>query len=318
MSQPPTDPCEIPPPEQATGKRVNKLAVASFAIAAFIPLLYLFAYYNPRYYIDDIMISLDGNLAALPVWLILPVLGFVLGVKAKEQCVHRPSLTGRWWATMGIYLSIATGIALVYTTTMNASSWPHYSGFYCAQNIRQLSYAAQLYAQDHQGTLPRQWSDLDPYILSRYTLTCPRYFGKESTGYGYNQAVTGKKIASIKEADSLLLFADSNNTDGMIRSRADIDDQRHETGPGHGLYWHVGPWPRVFVVSYVDGHATILKLGAQVRLNPNLSFPRHIGRFRNQQFWVWYRYASPPSLPTPVFRVPALAAVWIEGEEILS
>lgn len=72
MSQPSTDPSEVSLPRKKA-RRVSKLAVASFVIAAFIPLLYLFAYYNPWYYVDEIMIlPLNGNMATLPVWLILP------------------------------------------------------------------------------------------------------------------------------------------------------------------------------------------------------------------------------------------------------
>lgn len=197
-----------------------------------------------------------------------PVLGVLLGVKAKGQCIHQPSLAGRGWATAGIYLSIIVGITLVVLNDTYAQVWRHYSSRPCATNIRQLSNASQIYAQDHQGRLPGTWSDLDPILESRFAYPCPLYWGKDTTGYGFNQAVAGRKLSSIQDSDSVILFADSNSTDGMIRSRADIDEKRHETGPGHGLYWHIGPWPRVFVVTYVDGRTAVLKPGAQVRLNP--------------------------------------------------
>lgn len=252
--------------------RISRLAIASFTMAAVITILFLIVYFNPwgiGYYIDEI-VPLNTNLAMLLVWLILPILGFVLGVKARRQCRYR-SLAGGGWASAGIILSTVTGISLWLAVDSYSQVRVHYPYITCMSNLRQMATVAVMYAQDHHGTLPSQLSDLDPLMIPPNSAhVCPLFYGKESRGYGYNQALAGRNYSIVAQDISVVLMADSNNSDGLIRSRADIDDDRHIQGEPSSFYWHIGPMPKrkVFVACFLDGHVELKKEGASVRLKP--------------------------------------------------
>ncbi len=107
---------------------------------------------------------------------------------------------------------------------------PVYPTTSCMINQRVLAQACEIYAQDHQGRLPRQWSDIDTYLAGETDFqVCPlsRHAFHGKLGYGMNSNITGHALESIQEPASVLLTADSVRPRGLIASPADIDLRRH-------------------------------------------------------------------------------------------
>jgi len=108
----------------------------------------------------------------------------------------------------------------------------------CASNQKQIALAIQMYAQEHDGTMPQTvnfWSDIG---TSGKILKCPSDNTKVINSYGQNSSINGLKIKKIDDPIETILTADASPDDGNILSIENGD-------PRHGGY---------IIVSYLDGH----------------------------------------------------------------
>ena len=82
----------------------------------------------------------------------------------------------------------------------------------CLSNLKQLTLAALMFAQDHDQTLPsaEKWTDeIMPYIKNEALLRCPAAPELEC-GYALNRDLAGKKLNALPNPAEAILFFDSN------------------------------------------------------------------------------------------------------------
>ena len=118
----------------------------------------------------------------------------------------------------------------------------------CASNLKRLTLAILMYAQDHQETLPpaETWGDaILPYLYNNeWYFVCPSA-PDLVCGYAYNATYSEKKLGEIPHPEESLLLWDSDpgewnhHQDGSDLSPAD----RHQGQINAG---------------YVDGHTIVL------------------------------------------------------------
>lgn len=113
----------------------------------------------------------------------------------------------------------------------------------CTSNQRQIITAVQMYMQDHDGMLPQDWTGLREDIEGTEALRCPAAARDEHTDiytYGLNRHVLGKPLKMFEQdAETLLVVADSNRTDGLLTPPHDIA-ARHTN--------------HRYVAAFLDGH----------------------------------------------------------------
>jgi prepilin-type processing-associated H-X9-DG protein len=116
----------------------------------------------------------------------------------------------------------------------------------CTSSLMELAVAANLYADDHGGTLPRAdtWvKDLRQYFKDAEALRCPKA-PDLPVAYAMNRALSGRRLADIKNPASTPLFFESDlggpNPAGGV---GDIAPPRH--GRGNNF-------------AFADGHVALI------------------------------------------------------------
>jgi len=114
----------------------------------------------------------------------------------------------------------------------------------CSSNQRQIAMSIQMYAQDHEESLPGTasiWSDIkvDPGVL-----ICPTAGKSLVNGYVYNGTYAGKSIGGFNNPAAILISADGqtvtpNSGTNIATYGADIATTRHSGK---------------FIAAYLDGH----------------------------------------------------------------
>ncbi len=110
----------------------------------------------------------------------------------------------------------------------------------CTSNQKQIAALVQMYAQDHEESLPSSaniWSviNADPGVL-----ICPTAGKSQTIGYGYNASISQASVGTFDDPTSVVLTADAVNTYG--------DNQIY--GPDSISMRHSG----AAIYSYADGH----------------------------------------------------------------
>ncbi len=121
----------------------------------------------------------------------------------------------------------------------------------CTSNQRQIAALSQMYAQDHEETLPSTssfWSDIKP---DPGVLICPTLGKTPPNGYNFNGYFSGASIGAVKDPTVAMLTFDGKNVNNFTTDKTDID------------YRHSGST----ISSYLDGHVSAVK--SPVVLNPN-------------------------------------------------
>ncbi len=158
------------------------------------------------------------------------IVGMVLGIVARVQ-IRRSAgrLQGRGLALAGIILSVVMlGVGLVAAAVilpMLAKMHQQQQPFMgqadrtsdCGKNVRQVSLAIRLYADEHDGKCPPgvSWcDDITGHLNRPDILKCPRR-GSDKNGFGLNARVAGRTLSSIPP-DTVLLYETSEgwNTSG--------------------------------------------------------------------------------------------------------
>ncbi len=110
----------------------------------------------------------------------------------------------------------------------------------CTSNQRQIAALLQMYAQDHEETLPLTgtvWSDIksDPGVL-----VCPSLGKNTPNGYGYSKRVSGISVGQINDPTKSIL-----TTDGSTSMVNNILNKQSDSDARHSGY---------VICSYADGH----------------------------------------------------------------
>ncbi len=148
----------------------------------------------------------------------------------------------------------------------------------CMANLKQMGLAAQMYAQDYNGKLPRgvNWMDAtSTYVKDRENVyRCPGA-PRSGAGHGYafDSRLSGKVVTKRQAPERTMLLYDSSN---LSRNASDpgtslpLDPPRHVGGNN---------------VGYTDGHVRWLRAspaprpreeGSQEGRNRGTRFPRPV------------------------------------------
>jgi prepilin-type N-terminal cleavage/methylation domain-containing protein/prepilin-type processing-associated H-X9-DG protein len=117
----------------------------------------------------------------------------------------------------------------------------------CSSNQRQIAASVQMYAQDHEETLPDATSFWTVLALDPGVMVCPTKGKNTVNGYGFIQNLSGVSVGATTDPTTEMLTCDANfstttaNLTNTVASSANIDNARHS-----GKY----------VASYLDGHVS--------------------------------------------------------------
>jgi hypothetical protein len=106
----------------------------------------------------------------------------------------------------------------------------------CRTRMRELATAFQVYALNHDGTLPKAdtWqTDLAPFVKDPTTaFKCPGDAAAKSSTYAMNRDLSGMKLADIANGgDVVLLFESSKDGTNQSGAAADVaKPARHDSG----------------------------------------------------------------------------------------
>ncbi len=134
----------------------------------------------------------------------------------------------------------------------------------CTSNQRQIAATVQMYAQDHEESLPGEtvWSDLK---IDPGALVCPTFGKANPNGYVYSAQVAGKSIGTIADPTTALLTADGFHA-ATDTTMANVAYSYSDYDPRH-----TGKW----IGSFVDGHCeqtTVRSIAGDLFTDPsNLS-----------------------------------------------
>jgi hypothetical protein len=149
----------------------------------------------------------------------------------------------------GLFILLLAGVAM-----MGAMLFPVFSQArerarqaVCLSNLKQMSLAMQMYAQDYDDRLPRRvdWMDaLGPYIKAEPVFHCPsvQAEGQTSYGYAFNSALAGQKRSKLPRLARTPALYDSSDL-----SRNASDPVTSLPNPPR----HLGN-----IIGYADGHVS--------------------------------------------------------------
>lgn len=114
----------------------------------------------------------------------------------------------------------------------------------CYENIKNISTAISIYAQDskNSGTLPPADTNWTSLVKDTKYLTCPATgLASGAITYGYNGNIGGKSIMSSFSGDfeSIPMISECNNTTHLIMKDADVIKNRHMDDKGVAGYFVV-------------------------------------------------------------------------------
>ena len=164
---------------------------------------------------------------------------------------------------------------MFWVTVLSMCAWSCVPGFYvfraanesakgaaCRSNLKQISQATLLYAEDHDGRLPPadRWGSAVPRQSSAI-LSCPTH-GWELPGYAMSWDMSSRLVRSIPDPTSAPLVFDSDLTGpNAAGSLADLPSP-----PRHGGTWTFDEDPPHNNVAYADGH--VAHVGRDGRRSP--------------------------------------------------
>ena len=234
--------------------RISPLAVAALCASLLSPIA---ENYLP---FDQLPLkSWDGNIPSFLYNLLFPLPGFILGICALISIRRNMStITGEKFAIFGILISIL----VITPNIMSIQTDLPYSDpstAHCMSKQRQLLYAIEIYAQDHDYRMPTSFNDLGGEIQQYH---CPELTNSTLRGIGYNGLLRNIKLSNILAPEATLTTADSREQSGIITDTRQIDTTRHS----HHIKGYFWRYPRGYIVSYLDGHVEIKKSSDKVTL----------------------------------------------------
>jgi prepilin-type N-terminal cleavage/methylation domain-containing protein/prepilin-type processing-associated H-X9-DG protein len=112
----------------------------------------------------------------------------------------------------------------------------------CTSNQRQIAASVQMYAQDHEETLPDTASVWSAIKVDPGVLVCPTLGKGTPNGYGYTALNANKAIGNFNDPTSEILTVDATLSAGNLFAKPGDIDYRHSNA---------------FIVSYLDGHVAV-------------------------------------------------------------
>ena len=200
------------------------------------------SYSVPKTSAGAVVSLIFGIIGCIPIFALVSL---IVGIVALNSISHSEGrLGGKGMAIAGIILSsvmlLSTCIGAVIMIPMLAQNKEKARQSTCYSNQRQITAAIQMYAQDHEETLPSIstiWQDIN---VDAGVLVCPSAGKAIPNGYGYNAKTGGIAVGDVNDPMSLILTADGGNSRNLLTGKDDIQPRHSER----------------FIASYCDGHVS--------------------------------------------------------------
>lgn len=228
---PPPDACPHCAPEEQRSQKFNRFVLCSVLLLPVGPMLWIHTYSS----------VVPLSVASLSIGLA------IYGMSDVRR--HPQRSYGGGCAVFPIAFSLLA-LYLLVISRYHGDKDPPWT--LCMSNQKQIAQAAMMNAQEQDEVLPSV-SELLPLVPEKVLRCSARC--DIAVGYGYNQALQGRKLDDIVDASIMLLSADGGNAAHLITGPSDIVTTRHS---------------KQAVIAFVDGHAELLAAGklATVRLSP--------------------------------------------------
>ncbi len=144
---------------------------------------------------------------------ILPVVGSILGITFGVLALNKINksnggMKGKGRAIAGIVLGgvglilIPLVAAAILIPSLNTAR-EHAHRAQCMSNLKRIGLAVSMYAEEHDGMIPRKFDDLHQYATSDKIFVCPS--ARNSTIPSYEIVLSGKKWNSPESIDSIVV-----------------------------------------------------------------------------------------------------------------
>jgi hypothetical protein len=136
----------------------------------------------------SLVLGILGLVCLLPI--ISPILALIFGIIALGQISRScGSIKGQGRAIAGLVLGgvgllviIPAFLAALLLPALNQARFKARQAA-CVNNVKQIGLGCAMYADEHNGTLPRKIDDLKPYITSTNIFVCPQ--ARDMSRYSY-------------------------------------------------------------------------------------------------------------------------------------
>lgn len=170
--------------------------------------------------------------------------GLVLGVVSLLNIrKHRDQVRGQGWAITGICASGVTLLLLPIIAALLLPALAKVKGkaqtISCVGNVRQLTLAVRIYANDNNERYPsaNQWCDgISVHVPDSNTFQCPMHRGQRGS-FAFNQKLDGKKESEVDPA-TVLIFESDLGWNAVGDAGSMIKAARHGT----------------YTIGFADGH----------------------------------------------------------------
>jgi prepilin-type N-terminal cleavage/methylation domain-containing protein/prepilin-type processing-associated H-X9-DG protein len=140
----------------------------------------------------------------------------------------------------------------------------------CTSNQRQIAASIQMYAQDHEESLPNIATVWDDIKVDGGILVCPTAGKSTPNGYVYHKDASGMALGAIKDPTSVMLTADGART----------QDTSHYANVAYATTDILLRHSNKTIVAYVDGHVA-------ATANPQAFTPPY-----NDSLAAWFNASS--------------------------
>ncbi len=146
---------------------------------------------------------------ALKFCLLLSILGFALGALAIRMSPSgRGGLRGRQGTALAMSFAV---LASIFTLPMRGANKSPRKAI-CLSNVKQMSLALQMYAEENDDVLPSTtlWCDqITGYIKHQNAFLCPDSWGTPCS-YAYNSILSEVRLLSVSDPVSTIAIFESN------------------------------------------------------------------------------------------------------------
>ncbi|HTS16276.1 MAG TPA: DUF4190 domain-containing protein [Verrucomicrobiae bacterium] len=163
--------------------------------------------------VASLVFGILGLMCVLPV--VSPILALTFGIVALNQISKSGGgLRGRGQAIAGLVLGGVGMLMIPIVAAMLLPALAQAKGkaqrIACMNNMRQIGMAMGMYAEEHDGKIPREFTDLKLYASNLdKLLICPG--AKDRTSPSYRIVLAGKKWNGPETMDAVVLTEQLGN-----------------------------------------------------------------------------------------------------------
>ena len=153
-----------------------------------------------------------GILSVTCLSILAGIPALILGIVALNKVGKSAgTLTGKGFGIAGIvmggvsFLLLPITAAMVLPAVMSARGAAQQSA--CMSNVRQCTLACVMYAQEHDGTLPKNWDEVQQYLGGNAATTARvlHCHAEADTAPSYEMVQPGKRIVDLGAVQSAII-----------------------------------------------------------------------------------------------------------------